>query len=81
MNIGEQNALDRLAKYGRCERFTDRQMQLGKTPDFRVFKGTEFVFYGEAKHVQDDTWLADQLNVAPPMTLVGGLRHDLLLTD
>jgi len=77
LNIGEQIAVDFFAKHDmRCMRFTDQEMRQSKTPDFRVFKNTEFVLYSEAKHVQEDTWLEDQLNAAPPMTLVGGLRHD-----
>ena len=77
LNVGEQVAVEFFAKYRlRCERFTEREMRQGKTPDFRVFKETEFVLYGEAKHVQEDTWLDDQLNAAPPMTIVGGARPD-----
>ena len=77
LNVGEQNAVNFFAKYGlACERFTEQEMRQGKTPDFRVFKGAEFVLYGEAKHIQEDTWLDDQLKEAPPMTSVGGARHD-----
>jgi hypothetical protein len=77
LNIGEQVAFNFFAGYNlRCERFTDQEMRQGKTPDFRVFKGPEFVLYGEAKHIQEDTWLDDQLKAAPPMTIVGGSRHD-----
>ena len=77
LNIGEQVAIAFFAKHGlRCERFSEPEMRQGKTPDFRVFKGEEFVLYSEAKHAQKDAWLDDQLSEAPPMTLVGGPRHD-----
>ena len=77
LNVGEQVAVEYFAKYDlRCVRFTEPEMHQGKTQDFRVFKGTEFVLYSEAKHIQEDTWLDDQLNAGPPMTLVWGLRHD-----
>ena len=77
LNIGEQVAVDFFTKHGlRSVRFTDQEMRQSKTPDFRIFKDTQFVLYSEAKHVQEDTWLEDQLSAAPPMTLVGGLRHD-----
>jgi len=52
------------------------EMRQGKTPDFRVFKGTEFVLYCESKHVQYDEWLDKQLADAQPLEIVGGLRHD-----
>jgi hypothetical protein len=77
LNVGERVAVNFFAKHGlRCERFTEQEMRQGKTPDFRVFKGAEFAAYSEAKHVQEDKWLEDQLKAAPPMTIVGGSRHD-----
>jgi hypothetical protein len=76
-NLGEQFAISFLSKYElRVERFTKDEMRHGKTPDFRVFKGGDFVFYSEAKHVQHDEWLDKQLETAKPLELVGGLRHD-----
>jgi hypothetical protein len=77
LNLGEQVAVDFLARHGlRCERFTEHEMHQGKTPDFRVFKDKKFVLYCEAKHVQEDTWLDEQLDAAKPGTIVGGLRSD-----
>lgn len=77
LNLGEQVAVDFFVKHKlRCERFAEQEMRLGKTPDFRVFKESEFVLYSEAKHVQEDTWLEDQLRNAPPLAIVGGARHD-----
>lgn len=45
----------------RAERFSKSEMRQGKTPDFRVFKGADFVLYCESKHVQYDDWLDKQL--------------------
>jgi hypothetical protein len=76
-NLGEEFAIEWLTRRGlRAERFTKLEMRQGKTPDFRVFKGTEFVFYCESKHVQYDEWLDKRLANAKPLEIVGGLRHD-----
>jgi hypothetical protein len=76
-NLGEQFALEFLERRGlHAERFSKAEMRRGKTPDFRVFKGSEFVFYSESKHVQHDEWLDKQLKNAKPLEIVGGLRHD-----
>jgi hypothetical protein len=76
-NLGEQFAVSFLKQHGlRVERFTEQEMRQGKTPDFRVFKQQDFVFYAESKHVQHDDWLDRQLATAAPMEIVGGLRHD-----
>ena len=60
----------------RPERFSKQEMRLGKTPDFRVFRDSDLVAYCEAKHVQHDEWLDQQLEAAQPLQLVGGLRPD-----
>lgn len=57
------------------QRFTQAETLTGKTPDFRVFKTGDLVAFCEAKSPRDD-WLDDQLDVAAPMQLVGGLRND-----
>jgi hypothetical protein len=76
-NLGEQFAVEYLARHGlRAERFTKAEMRQGKTPDFRLFKESEFVLYCESKHVQYDEWLDRQLEDAKPLEIVGGLRHD-----
>jgi hypothetical protein len=76
-NLGEEFAIEWLAWRGlRAERFSKMEMRQGKTPDFRVFKGVEFVLYCESKHVQYDEWLDKQLADAQPQEIVGGLRHD-----
>ena len=77
LNQGEIVAVEFLRKYGlRVERFTAEEMSRSQTPDFRVFKGTDFVFYCEAKHLQEDDWLDKQLREAAPLQIVGGLRPD-----
>ncbi len=74
---GERVALDLLIRHGlRGERFSKDEMKKSKTPDFRVFKDDQFIFFCEAKHVQYDDWLDKQLDEAPPLKLVGGLRPD-----
>jgi len=76
-NLGEEFAVEWLTRHGlRAERFTKLEMRQSKTPDFRVFKSTEFAFYCESKHVQYDEWLDRQLANAQPLEIVGGLRHD-----
>jgi hypothetical protein len=57
------------------QRFTQTETLAGKTPDFRVFQLGNLVAFCEAKSPRDD-WLDDQLDVAAPMQLVGGLRND-----
>jgi hypothetical protein len=57
------------------QRFTQAETLAGKTPDFRVFQLGNLVAFCEAKSPQDD-WLDDQLDVAAPMQLAGGLRND-----
>jgi len=77
MNVAEQFAEDFLKERSlRPERFSKQQMRIGKTPDFRVIKDNDLVAYCEAKHVQHDEWLDDQLKGVPPVTLVGGPRPD-----
>src|ERR1035441_7478237 len=77
MNLGEQFAIEFLARHGlHTERFNEVEMRRSKTPDFRVFKDSTFVLYCEAKHVQYDQWLDMQLADAEPLEIVGGARHD-----
>ncbi|MDR3403785.1 MAG: hypothetical protein P4L99_14910 [Chthoniobacter sp.] len=43
---GEQIIIEELSHQGlRAERFSKQEMKVGKTPDFRVYQGEEFVFY------------------------------------
>ena len=77
MDIAEQFAVDYLARNSlRAERFSKAEMRLGKTPDFRVLRNTELVAFCEAKHIQHDNWLEEQLKDAAPLQIVGGPRPD-----
>ncbi len=58
------------------ERFSKAEMRSGKTPDFRVLRNGEFIFYCEVKSSPEDRWLDEQLNNAAPGELVGGARND-----
>jgi len=55
------------------QRFSHQET--GRTPDFRVLRAGELAAYCEVKSPRDD-WLDNQLDVAPPLQLVGGLRPD-----
>lgn len=58
------------------ERFTGTEMAAGKTPDFRVFSGSDLQLYCEVKSPEEDAWLDDKLDEAVPGEIVGGLRND-----
>ena len=58
------------------ERFSKTETRVGKTPDFRVFRNAEFLFYCEVKSIPEDRWLDEQLNSAAPGELAGGARND-----
>jgi hypothetical protein len=58
------------------KRFSKEEQRKGKTPDFRVFQKSDLVAYCEAKHVQEDDWLDEQLEGAQPLEIVGGMRPD-----
>ncbi len=58
------------------EQFSKAEMRSGKTPDFRVFRDENFLFYCEVKSSQEDQWLEEQLDKADPGELVGGERND-----
>ena len=76
-DLAEQRAIEFFMQYGlTCVRYPKEELRKGKTPDFRVYRGSEFVLFAEAKHIQEDLWLDKQLRAAPPMTIVGGLRPD-----
>jgi hypothetical protein len=76
-DLGEQRTIEFFAQYGlTCVRYSKAELRAGKTPDLKVYKGSEFVLYAESKLIEEDLWLDDQLKSAPPGTLVGGLRND-----
>lgn len=58
------------------KRFDKIELRSRRTPDFQVFSEGHLVFYCEVKTAQKDPWLEDQLEQAPPLTLVGGTRPD-----
>ncbi|MBI3896013.1 MAG: hypothetical protein HY313_08785 [Acidobacteria bacterium] len=77
MNPGEQLAVEFLTTQEMTvERFNKEEMQRTKTPDFRVFKAHQLVAYCEAKHIQRDGWLDNQMKNAQPLEVVGGARPD-----
>ena len=59
-----------------AERFSKAETRAGKTPDFRISRNGEFLFYCEVKSSAEDRWLDEQLNDAAPGELVGGARND-----
>lgn len=77
MDIDEERVKRYLEDRGlTAERFSKGEKRAGKTPDFRVFRNGEFLFYCEVKSSPEDRWLNEQLNDAAPDELVGGLRND-----
>lgn len=57
MNDHEMLVANELSKHGlRCEAFTKTEMAQRKTPDFKVFRGDEFVFFCEVKEIAADQW-------------------------
>ncbi len=60
----------------RCEEFSKEEMHQSKTPDFRVYQGSEIAFYCEVKSAAEDDWIDRELASAPEGMLVGGVRHD-----
>ncbi len=59
-----------------AERFSKVETRSGKTPDFRVFRNGELLFYCEVKSSPKDRWIDEQLSDAAPGELVGGARGD-----
>jgi hypothetical protein len=71
MNATERFAVDYLRKCGlRAERFTKAETRHSDAPEFRVFQGDELLLYCEAKHVQQDEWLDEQVRRAKPRKTV-----------
>ena len=58
------------------ERFSEAEMNAGKTPDFRVSRNGDFLFYCEVKSISKDEWLNQQLKSPDPDGMAGGLRND-----
>ncbi len=57
------------------KRFTKTEMRASKTPDFRVVRDGELIFFCEVKSSPPDRWLDEQLEAAPD-EIAGGLRSD-----
>ena len=57
------------------QRFSHSETVTGRTPDIRVLRKGKLAALCEVKSPRDD-WLDNQLDVAPPLELVGGLRPD-----
>jgi hypothetical protein len=74
---GEAQVVQLLKRYGlQAKKFDKRELGHGKTPDFRVFKDDQFVFFCEIKNPEEDKWLDRKLDEAPPGVIVGGGRPD-----
>ncbi len=58
------------------DEYSKNEMKEARTPDFKVLKDGELVFYCEVKTIAEDTWIIDQLRNARPATIVGGPRND-----
>lgn len=57
MNNSEKQVSDDLSKYGLiCQCFTKSEIRKGKTPDYRVYKNSQFEFFCEVKEVTKDDW-------------------------
>src|ERR1700733_2636220 len=69
------NALIFMPRGLRLSRFTQEETLPGRTRDFRVLRLDNLVAYCEVKSPRDD-WLDNQLDEAPPFTIVGGGRPD-----
>jgi hypothetical protein len=52
------------------------EMRKSKTPDFRVSKGDDSVFYCEVKTSKKDSWLDEQMKKKRVGCIAGGLRND-----
>lgn len=77
MDPDEEKVKHRLEERGfAVERFSKAETRAGKTPDFRVFRNGEFLFYCEVKSSREDRWLDEQLYNAAPGELAGGARND-----
>jgi hypothetical protein len=53
------------------ERFTKAELRSGKTPDFKVLKDEELMFFCEVKDIREDEKLDELLDHAEPGEIVG----------
>jgi len=77
MTGDEKTAQDFLHRQGlQARRIVKKKGNCPKSPDFRVFKNSTFVFFCEVKTIEKDKWLDDLMASAPPGQVVGGGRDD-----
>jgi len=57
------------------QRFEDREIVAGSTPDFKVLRCANLVAFCEVKSPRDD-WLEGQIMAVPPGQIAGGVRSD-----
>jgi hypothetical protein len=58
MSETEERVVKELNKFDlRCDLFSDKEMKEAKTPDRRVYRGSEFAFFCEVKEIAEDPWL------------------------
>jgi hypothetical protein len=77
VNLGETLAIGFFASHKMTvERFGKNELRRTQTPDFKVFKDHNIAAYCEAKHIQQDAWLENEMKNAHPLEIVGGARPD-----
>ena len=77
MTPDEEFIASKLEKRGIiCRPFSKKEKKGSKTPDFRVYRENQFVFYCEVKTSEEDTFLDVQLSQVDPGTIVETLRND-----
>jgi ribosomal protein L24E len=60
MDADEERVQSFLESNGlRAERFCKAEIRAGKTPDYRVHRNGEFLFFCEVKSSREDRWLDD----------------------
>lgn len=59
-----------------CRPFSKQEKKGSKTPDFRVYRKNQFVFYCEVKTSEEDIFLDRQLSQVDPGTIVETIRKD-----
>ena len=75
--IDKQRARQFLEKCGLAvEEYSKDELRWSRTPDFKILKDGELVFYCEVKTIAEDTWIINQIMNAPPGMIVGGPRND-----
>lgn len=77
MDQNEIQVKTHLESYGlTCKEFTKEEKRKGKTPDFRVYKNDDLLFYCEVKTREKDCWLDEKLDNAEQGEIIGGICND-----